>query len=411
MKDFNEIFGLFRQAELIVHGFVFIANILILFFSEAFLGLFNKGKDIKTQARILRAGAVVFLILHIVDILLVNTFPAYQHYFIKIGFSLATVFGCLILFNIISYLSRQKFGYQKTIDEKVVYLDSYNSRLLDLLTSVVVIFIAIYCIVNIWELKGLLQTTGLLGIVFGSLALTSSVWFPDVYFGLVILNSNMLEDGDVIKLVDNGGELVISRVSFVYTILLDVRSNHRVLIRNSRLVEQRIDNLSKRASADGLRHAMDFNVGFPMVELSRKVDGEGGAKKNPREDSEGNPNKDFKEDDGRVKGYTTYRHTIQTVFDRAFDEISENKEAKINRNLPFEVALTNTGDYALTFRLNYYLESLPNTKVTKTLRQFLVRTPSLIQEAVNASAVNEGVVLATPMLVDHKEQAGNYGSK
>ena len=370
-----------EERPIVVHALVFAINLVIIFFSESFLALFNKGKSVSVQARILRAGAIVFLILHIIDVLLVTTFPAYQNYFIRIGLSLATVFGCLLLFNIVSYFSRQKFGYQKTIDNETVYLDSYNSRLLDLFVSVFVILVAVYCVVNIWKLEGLLQTTGLLGIIFGFLALTSSIWAPDIYYGLVILNSNMLEDGDVIKLVGYEDELIISRVSFIYTILLDVRNNHRVLLRNSQLVQNRVDNLSKRASAEGLRHAMEFNIGFPA--LASKIEEE-------RKNSNG------------AEQYEAYRGRIKTMFEYAFELVSDNKDAKINHNMPFEVALSQTGDYALTFRLNYYLEALPNTKVTKTIRQYLVRTPNLIQEAVNQAALEYRVSLATPLLVDHR---------
>lgn len=373
------------ERPLALHALVFITNLLIIFYSETILRFFNRSKSISVQAKILRFGAVIFLMMHILDILLVDVFalPEYENYFIRFGLTIATVFGCLILFNIFGNFSRQKFGTQREMDGETIYLDSYNSRLMNLCASVFVFLIALYILITIWELDGLLQTTGFLGIIFAFLALTNAIWAPDIYFGLVILNSNMLDDGDVIKINGHPDEHIIARVSLIYTMLLDVRNNHRVIIRNSQLISQRVDNLSKRASTEGLRHSLEFNIGYPGI-------------KEERSDSDDNP-------------FTRFMKRVDAMFETAYEHLCENTEAKINHNVPFEVVLINSGDYALNFRLYYYIEALPNTKVTKTIRQYLLRTPSLIQQAVNASAVSHGIQLATPMLVTHKEFESDDG--
>ncbi len=360
--------------DVIGHMLVFVVNLLALFLAEPFIRGFNKGKDIGAQARILRAVAIIFLILHIVDLLLIRVLPAYQHYFIRIGSTLAAAYACLIGFNIVSYLSRQKFGDEKIIDEEVIYLDSYNSRLVDLIGGVFIILLAVYWIVNIWELEGLLQTTGFLGIIFAFLALTNNIWAPDIYYGLVILNSKMLEDGDVIKIGGSSDEYIINKVSFIYTILLDVRNNHRVIFRNSQLVNNRVDNLSKRASVQGLRHSLTFNIGYPPVASSDSVE-------------------------DRKKHFSSFRKKVEVMFHEAFELVSANSGAKINRNMPFETAMIDSGDYALRFGLYYYIDAIPNTRVTKTVRQYLIRTPQLIQEAVNESAAAHNIQLATPVLI------------
>ncbi len=372
------------------HGVVFLLNIAVFFAARPMLSLFNYGKDISGQIKLLRAGAVVFFFLHIADLVVYQFFPIYQNYFIRVGYSLAALYGCLLLFNVVSYFSRQKFGIEKTIDDTKVYLETYNSRLVDLIFLILVILVFIYWLIAIWELDGLLQTTGLLGIVFAFLALTNGIWLPDIYHGMVILNSNMLDDGDVIQLNNHPDEHVISRVSFIYTILLDVRNNHRILVRNSEMTRSRIDNLSKRASADGLRHSMLFNIGYPALPPSRQR-GKDSAKDSAKEEVPTN-------------NYEHFRNRVQRMFESAFEKLVQNKEAKINEKLPFEVALAASADYALTFRLSYYLQALPNTKVTKTIRQYLVRTPALIQDAVNEAALEYGIALATPMLVSMEGQ-------
>lgn len=365
------------ETNVIGHLAVFLVNLLVLVVAEPFIRAFNRGKDIRAQVRILRAVAVAFLLLHILDLLLIRTLPEYQHYFIRFGSTLAAAYACLLGFNIVSYFSRQKFGDEKTIDGEVIYLDSYNSRLVDLIALVFILLLAVYWMVNIWELHGLLQTTGILGILFAFLALTNNIWAPDIYFGMVILNSKMLEDGDVIKVNGQGNEYIINKVSFIYTILLDVRNNHRVVFRNSQLVSSRLDNLSKRASVQGIRHALQFKIGYPPLMAGESAE-------------------------ERRKQFASFRNKVSDMFAEAYALIETNHDAKINRNMPFESAIVESGDFALTFSLHFYIDAIPNTRVTKTVRQYLVRTPQLIQEAVNEAAASHNIALATPVMVDQR---------
>lgn len=379
------------KPQLAAHGLVFLGYALVFIVAKPLLEYFNRGKDVSVQIRIMRVGVVAIFILHVIDVVWIlfatveegEADP--QHFFIKVGYSIGATYASLIAFNITSYISRKKFGVEKKIDGEVVYLDTYNSRLVDIVVYVVIFFLWIYTIILSWGWDSQLQTTGFFGIVLGFLALTNSIWFPDIYYGMVILNSNMLEDGDVIKFNNYENENVINRVSFIHTILLDVRNNHRLLVRNSQLAQGRIDNLTKRASIDGLRHFLFFNIGYPNLSATNGATTPDGEKVE--------------------SGYGTYRQKVLRMFERANDIVNENADAKINRNLPFEIALVDSGDYALKFSLAFYLEAIPSTKVTKTIRQYLIRTPALIQEAVNQAALEEGVQLATPMLINHKPSA------
>lgn len=368
---------------LFLRTIAFAVNLVILVFAEKLLGAINRTRNMKVQARVLRIAALVFLVLHVLDIVLVQSLPGYQNYFIRIALSIAILFGCLVAFNILSFFSRHKFGEEKVIDGEAVYFDSYNSRLVDIVGSVFIVLIAIYLVILSWDMDSLLQTTGFIGLVFAFLALTNAIWAPDIYYGLVILNSAMLEDGDLVQIEGSSGEYIINRVSFIHTSLLDVRNNHRVIVRNSKLINSRVDNLSKRASADGLRRELRFNVGYPPV---RRTEG-------PQAERESRNN--FRE----------LRRRVQQMFDQARLIVDEDSEAKINHNMPFEISLNHSGDFALTYTLAYYLEAIPSTKVTRTVRQYLVYTANRIEEAVNEAAVDCGVSLATPLLVDQDRDA------
>ena len=370
------------KPQLAQHSLVFFGYVIVFFVAKPVLSFFNRGKDVSFQIRAMRIGVVIIFFLHLLDIVLLvvaaqnGVESDQQHFFIKLGYSITAVYAVLIAFNATSYYSRKKFGQEKKIDGDVIYLDTYNSRLFDIVAYVVILFVWMYTTIQIWDLDSLLQTTGFIGITLGFLALTNAIWLPDIYYGLVILNSNMLEDGDVIKFGHHANENIINRVTIIYTILLDVRNNHRLLVRNSQLINSRIDNLTKRASIDGLRHSLHFNIGYP---------------------------KSFAGKQESDKAYADFRQRVQHMFESAFAAVCENEDCRINRNIPFEIAIVDSADYALTFALSFYLEAIPNTKITKTIRQYLVRTPAIIQEAVNKAALAENVQLATPMLIDYKE--------
>jgi len=388
-----------------IHVTVFVFNLIIFLASGSVLQWFNKGKDITIQARALRFGTILFFVLHVLDVFLVNTLPAYEHYFIRFGLTIATFFGCLFAFNFVSYFSRQKFGRTKEIDGETIYLDSYNSRLMDLISVFIIVLIALFCLIVIWKLEGLLQTTGFLGLVFAFLALTNAIWAPDIYYGMVILNTDMLEDGDVVRLGDTKDEYIISRVTLIYTIFLDVRNNHRILLRNSQVLSSRVDNLSKRASTDGLRHTLEFKVGYSAV----SPQGISQEKKNQLAEnnlSEENKNQEGKKLEENKKpeenSFESLNKQVNKMFNSAFEVLIESETSQLNPKMPFEVTLINSGDYALTYALNFYLDALPNTKVTKTIRKYLAHTPSLVQDAVNTAAVKYGIVLATPIIINTK---------
>lgn len=361
---------------LLLRAVAFAVNIFILVFAKKLLSAINRTRNMEVQARVLRIAALVFLVLHILDILLVESVPGYQNYFIRIALSIAILFGCLIAFNLLSFFSRHKFGEEKVIDGEPVYFDSYNSRLVDIVGSVFIVLIAIYLVIVSWDMDSLLQTTGFIGVVFAFLALTNAIWAPDIYYGLVILNSAMLEDGDLVQIEEQDGEYIINRVSFIHTNLLDVRHNHRVIIRNSKIINSRVDNLSKRASAEGLRRELHFNLAYPAGPGTVR-DGEGQG----------------------ARSFGEWRRRVQAMFERARELVEEDSEAKINRNMPFDISLSRSGDFALTFTLAYYLEAIPSTKVTRTIRQYLIYTANRIEEAVNEAALEQGLSLATPLLL------------
>jgi Mechanosensitive ion channel. len=360
------------QPEWVAHGFIFAVNIGLLLFAKPILSLVDADEENRITLRIFRSVNLIILILHLLDIALLRVNDHYQNAFIKIGLNLAAVYTALYCYKLLCYLSRRRFGNEKTIDEKITFLDTYSSRLVDLLSLIFIVITLIYTLIKIWGANGLLETTGIFGIIAAFFAFTSNAWAPDIISGLIVLNSRILEDGDVVVVDGYPDEYIISKVSLIYIVLYDVRNNHRTLIRNSQFIKSKIDNLSRVASTDGLRKSITYKIGYPALPVN--------------------------DQEQRVDQLNRYKSRIDRIFTSAFDNCCANKSVMINRDREFEWALTSTGDFALHYTLWVFLERIPNTKVTSSVRKHLIRSLFHVNEAVFTAAEIEGVSLSTPIL-------------
>ena|GEM_PF-367156 len=360
------------RAEWIPHIMIFTINIGLLLFARPLLNLIEVDEQNKITPRIFRTVNLVILVLHVLDIALLRFSNHYENYLIKLGLSLASIYTALYLYNLLCFLSRKRFGNEQTIDDKKIFLETYSSRLVSLLFLIFIIITTIYTLIKIWGADSMLETTGIFGIIAAFLAFTSNSWAPDIISGLIILNSKVLQDGDVVVVDGYPDEYIINKVTLIYVVLYDVRNNHRTLIRNNQFIRTKIDNLSRVASTDGVRQALKYNIGYPEICAS-----------SPEE---------------RAEKVRRFRSRIDRMFSAAFDSCAANEQIKINRVTPFEWALTNTGDYALEYTLWLYLERIPNTKITSTIRRHLMGTIYQVNEAVFFASEAESLSLATPML-------------
>ena len=318
---------------------------------------------------------MLFIALSVLDYIISFVTDAYSNYFSGVAYTLLVIYVSSFIYNALSLLSRKKFGKEKEIDGVKVHVDTYNSRLVDILAMVIIVFIAIYMVINAWGLTSMLETTGLLGLLVAFLALTNSIWAPDPYYCMVILSSDMLEDGDVVHIEGMDDMYIISRVTFIYTLLYNTRTNYRTLVRNSKLIELHIDNLTKKASTDGLRHSLTFKIGYPEV---------GGTL------------------DMRTKkpdAVQKFLKDVDQMFARVAERAKEDEKVKVSPIAELEWMMTNTGDYALEFKLVYFLDSLPKTKLTRQVRKHIVGTRNRLVRLSYEASVEYGISLATPDLI------------
>lgn len=379
MDILNNIIPQLTQTQWLGHGFIFALNIALFILAKPLLNLIAPGDDNSSKIKIFRALNILVLLLHFLDLILTSANTDYRNYFLNLGYSLMIIYAGMLAYSFLGSISKKRFGRERMLDNKTVYSETYSTRLVNLVLLVLIALTVIYALIMIWEADSLLETTGIFGIIMAFLAFTSSVWAPDIISGLIILNSQSLEDGDVVVIDGHKNEYVISRVTLIYVILYDIRNNHRTLMRNSLFTGQRVDNLSRVASTNGVRQALLYKIGYPQFT------GHSG---------------------NRAEQLKAFRDSIDDMFNRTFEACKEREDVKINEAKAFEWALTNAGDYALEYTLWIYLERIPNTKITSRLRQHLMGTIYKVNEEVYTASILEDIDLSTPDVISATISSG-----
>ncbi len=356
----------------VTHGMLLLLNLAFFAGAGAIIRRTQGENDHSERIQIARTLSALICVLVIADIVILSLSPGISEVFMHVVYSLMTVYLSLFVFQISSYYSLKRFGRRKEVDSRNLYVETYSSRLMNIVLIVLIGIATLYVVIKVWGADSMLETTGIFGIIFAFLAFTSAHWAPDVLSGLVILNSQSLEDGDLIKIEGYDDEYIISKVSFIYTIIFDIRNNNRTLLRNSRLMQGKIENLSRIASTDGIRQALTYKVGYPEL---------------PSTDRE-----------ARVAVADAHSKNVDDMFEKAFQRACEDEAIKINGNKTFDWALTEAGDYALEYTLWIYLERIPSTKVTATIRKHYLGTIYKVNLLVYRASIEEGIDLATPDL-------------
>ncbi|MBL4674584.1 MAG: mechanosensitive ion channel family protein [Arenicella sp.] len=266
----------------------------------------------------------------------------------KLTYSLIVIYFAVVGTQFINFLIHQRFGKVRKSKSKRQVSDTYSSRGLSLFVAAVVTVVAIVSCLRILGLNSLLEAGGAVGIIGIFLAMTQASWAPDIISGLIILNSRMAEEGDVVQFNMGNRNIVASifKTKVFHTEFLDLSNNHRLMVRNAKLRDYGLQNLSRFASAKGLRERLLFNIG--------------------------------------------YAHSQQEVTDmmnRAFAEIDKSESLREHQFEP-EVMVLDTGDYAVEWAVNYYI---------KDVKQ-LLKIKQIFRSYILAESVRSNISLATPNL-------------
>lgn len=261
---------------------------------------------------------------------------------------LVVIYTAYLAFHVAVYFVNRRFGQRLEVNGDEIAADTYNSRALALLCGLLLAIAALISIIQILEFDSLLEG-GVLGFIGVMLALTQGAWAPDIISGLVILNSGFIREGDVVQ-VDEGHSTFVGsvfRIKMFHTEFLNLVNNHRIMVKNSRLREFDLHNLTRFASAKGLRERLLFNIGYDVA-----------------------PDR------------------VREMFGVAFERAAADSGLEFAPQFGWRAAIHETGDYAITWSFFYH---------TKNVRQMIVTRQRMRELILNAS-VEFGVSLATPAL-------------
>ena len=335
------------EVSLLVSCFV-----LLVLSHPIFVHIFHKPLDNKQnvkQLQIFRAGGLLIIV-----VLLLNHFvfvdgqSGAENGIAKrlIGVNMV-VFSAFWASQILQFLIRRQYGKTREVAGEKVISDTHNSRLLSLLVVSLVFVFALIGIVQVLGFDDLLKAGGIIGVIGVMLALTQASWAPDIISGLILLNSDFIDEGDVIEI--NDGQLIaqVFRTKLFHTELFNLVNNNRVLLKNAKLREMTIQNLSKFASMRGYRENLSFKIGYDHQ---------------PAE--------------------------VREMFEAAFERVLKVEEIGIDSNHPLEVQIIDAGDYAVKWGVYYY---------TKDLKK-LIKTRQRFTEIILDESIQRNISLSTPDL-------------
>jgi len=247
--------------------------------------------------------------------------------------------------NIANYLMRRRYGKVTNTSQGRQVSDTYHSRMLTLVVSTFIAICALIAVIRIAGYNSLLETGGVIGFIGVFLALTQAAWAPDIISGLVLLNSEMVSEGDLIEI--EAPDKLLARVfktKIFHTVLIDVVNNHRIMMSNSTLRAHPIHSLSKFASAKGLREKLSFKIGYDVT-----------------------PDQ------------------VKHLFNEAFEAIVADSNP-VDDAHPLEIRVLETGDHAVEWGVFYYIKEV----------QDIIPVRQKFTETILNTSVGHGISLSTP---------------
>lgn len=330
----NEI-TLFIYTLTVIEISVLIVNLALMLFANKIVdSIYHETTNLKLKTSRIHA----FRALNIIIIIAIGYYHiTAQNGFGSLGFKLLLI-SLIIYFSyltaqVFSFIIRNRYGKSREIEGKKKVIETYRSRLLSLISGVFIFVITLIAIIQILEFKSLLEAGGVIGFIGVFLALTQGAWAPDIFSGLIILNSGMVEEGDVIETTDEASSIgIVYKTKIFHTEILNVINNHRIMIKNAKLREMTIHNLSKFASARGLRENIHFKIGYSVP--------------------------------GKI---------IKEMFIVAFDRAKEECSVSIEFQYPLEIRVINTGDHAVEWGIYYYTKDVKNLiKIRQYFRELVL---------------------------------------
>lgn len=344
MDSLGELINQFDSLGYFVLGI----NILLLIFARQILKLLYHEPDVAIG---LSRKVMIFRALNLLIIITYGYFRFFQDKQItglglKIIAVLVIVYSAYLAMHLFHAFLVRQYGKERDINGKKRFTSTYQTRLLSIFSSVFIAVIALLGIIRLLGFDSVLEAGGVIGIIGVFLALTSNIWAPDIFHGLIILNSDMISEGDVIQF-KNGEQIygLVYKTKVFHTVILNIANNHRVMIRNSRLRDFTVHNLSRFASARGLRENLSFKI-----------------------------------------GYEVSADQVKDLFEAVFEKAKHDTGIPIEKQYELEFGIKNTGDHAVEWVFYYY---------TKEVEKLILTRQRILQLMLQTS-IEKNISLSTP---------------
>ncbi len=213
----------------------------------------------------------------------------------------------------------QHYGKEKTIDGEEVTTRTYKSEMMHLLIIAVTFIAAILLLVNIWNVTNWLQATGVLGGLLVILFATKEAWAIDSVHGMIMLYNKDLEPGVVCRIAEYDILAVLQKISMTQTTFRDLVQKHKIVIKNSKLRDTKIEILN-RSGSTGWNDYIEYKI-----------------------------------------GYSTPAKVIEDYFEKVWLVACE-KSSVLNADKKPKIALIEAGDHAILWRIHYQLDNIYQLK-------------------------------------------------
>ena len=100
-------------------------------------------------------------------------------------------------------------------------------------------------IINVWDITGLLETTGVIGFLALIVFTTKDYWLRDFLSGILVIGGNSAKRGDVVSIPEAGILGIILEIRGLQTRIRDLAQGHEIEIPNYNLLQYRTDYLRK----------------------------------------------------------------------------------------------------------------------------------------------------------------------
>ena len=242
-----------------IEYFTFAFNIFVYLFSNSIVSHHRDIDEdtIKSRTRILHWFNLLVFISFIASLVLVDEeFPADE-----VSRTSLTLLASYLIFNAIEALLLSKYGEDIEVMGVSRKVETPTSRTLELVAFSVIVMTVIIGLINVWDITGLLETTGVIGFLALIVFTTKDYWLRDFLSGILVIGGNSAKRGDVVSIPEAGILGIILEIRGLQTRIRDLAQGHEIEIPNYNLLQYRTDYLRK-SKGGPFKDFVEFHIGY-----------------------------------------------------------------------------------------------------------------------------------------------------